>query len=75
MKYHDFKGAVWPAISMLYVNWAPPLEKSRLIGFSTAGVNIGNIVALQMGGWLCEDGFDGGWGSIFYIFGKKLDLI
>ena len=64
-----FKGAVWPAISSLYVNWAPPVEKSRLIGFSSSGVNIGNIFALSLGGWLCDEGFDGGWGSVFYIFG------
>jgi hypothetical protein len=38
------KGAVWPSISALWVNWAVPLEKSRLIGFSSSGSYIGNIV-------------------------------
>jgi ACS family sodium-dependent inorganic phosphate cotransporter-like MFS transporter 5 len=62
-------GAVWPSMSSLYMNWAPPLEKSRLIGFSCSGNNIGNILALSLGGWLCDEGFDDGWGSVFYIFG------
>ena len=37
------------AISSLYVPWSPPMEKSRLIGFSTAGTWIGNVVALPVG--------------------------
>jgi len=24
---------------------------------------------LPLGGWLCDVGFDDGWGSVFYIFG------
>jgi hypothetical protein len=27
------------------------------------------LKALPLGGWLCEVGFDGGWSSVFYIFG------
>ncbi len=62
-------GAVWPAMSSMFVFWAPPLEKSRLIGISAAGSWIGNVIALPLGGYLCEHGFDGGWSSIFYVFG------
>lgn len=36
---------------------------------SHSGGMIGNIVALLFGGFLCYYGFDGGWASIFYIFG------
>ena len=68
-------GCVWPAVSHLYVNWAPPLEKSRMIGFSSSGVNIGNIAALILGSYLCAHGFDGGWSSIFYVFGKLIIFI
>ena len=25
--------------------------------------------ALPLGGWLCDVGFDDGWGSVFYLFG------
>ena len=42
-----------------------------MIGFSTSGVNIGNIAALLLGSYLCVNGFDGGWSSIFYIFGAS----
>ncbi len=55
----------------MYIHWAPVNEKSRLIGFSSAGVNIGNVIALPLGSFLCVNGFDGGWASIFYIFGTK----
>lgn len=36
---------------------------------SHSGGMIGNIVALLFGGFLCYYGFDGGWASIFYVFG------
>ena len=28
-----------------------------------------SIKALPLGGWLCDVGFDDGWGSVFYLFG------
>ena len=62
---------MWPSISSMFIKWATPEEKSRLIGFASSGTNIGNIIALPLGGWLCEEGFYNGWGSIFIIFGKK----
>ena len=40
-----------------------------MVGAASAGSWIGNIIALPFGGYLCANGFDGGWGSIFYIFG------
>jgi len=64
------KGLVWPAISDIFIRWVPLAEKSRLIGFASAGNNLGNIVALLLGTYLCVDGFAGGWPSIFYIYGK-----
>ena len=63
------------AISAMFVNWAPSLEKSRLIGFSTSGSSIGDIVALPLGSYLCLNGFDNGWPSIFYIFSNLVNLI
>lgn len=60
---------MWPALSAMFVKWAVPTEKSRLIGFATSGTNIGNVFALQLGGLLCSVGFYHGWGSIFVIFG------
>jgi MFS family permease len=63
------KGLVWPAISDIFIRWVPVAEKSRLIGFASAGNNLGNIIALPLGTYLCVDGFAGGWPSIFYIYG------
>lgn len=62
-------GAFWPAMSTLWSRWAPPTERSRLAGVANAGAQIGNVVALPLGGYLCINGFAGGWPSIFYVFG------
>jgi MFS family permease len=44
-------------------------ERSRLVGMASSGSWVGNIIALPLGSFLCVSGFDGGWASIFYIFG------
>lgn len=64
-----FHGACKPAISSMFVHWAPSTEKSRMIGFASTGGGLGNILALTIGSNLCLYGFAGGWPSIFYIFG------
>ena len=66
-----FKGAFWPTQSSIYVFWAPAKERTKIVGTSTSGAWIGNIIALPLGAYLCVSGFDGGWPSIFYIFGKR----
>ena len=53
----------------LKAKWAPPSERSRLAGISNAGAQIGNVIALPLGGILCDNGFGVGWPSIFYLFG------
>jgi ACS family sodium-dependent inorganic phosphate cotransporter-like MFS transporter 5 len=62
-------GVVWPAMMALWPYWAPPAERSTILGFSSAGSQIGNVITLPLGGYLCENGFDGGWASIFYVIG------
>jgi len=64
-----FHGMVWPAIYDIFIRWVPTAEKSRLIGFSSSGSSLGNIIALPLGSYLCVNGFDNGWGSIFYVIG------
>ena len=59
----------WPSVSSIWAYWAPTAERSRLVGAASAGSWVGNIIALPFGGFLCVNGFDGGWASIFYIFG------
>lgn len=65
----QFKGFTLPVLSYMFVQWAPPEEKSTLVGFATAGTNIGTVISTLLGSYLCEYGFLEGWGSIFIIFG------
>jgi predicted MFS family arabinose efflux permease len=37
------KGVFWPAMSSLWAYWAPPAERSRLVGVANAGAQIGNV--------------------------------
>ena len=50
----------------IWSQWAPPLERSILVGFTYAGAQIGNVIAFPMSGFLCDVA---GWGSVFYLFG------
>ena len=36
-----------------------------------AGSNIGNLLGFLLSGLLCQYGFDGGWPSVFYVFGER----
>uniref|UniRef100_A0A0L8GNR4 Major facilitator superfamily (MFS) profile domain-containing protein n=1 Tax=Octopus bimaculoides TaxID=37653 RepID=A0A0L8GNR4_OCTBM len=60
---------MFPAILSLMGLWAPPSERGLLIGITFAGQVLGNIVGFVIFGYLCEYGFDNGWGSIFYTSG------
>ena len=35
---------VWPAFAGFWAAWAPPSERSRLIGVANAGSQIGNVI-------------------------------
>ena len=35
------------------------------------GTYLGNIISFPLSGVLCQYGFDGGWPSVFYLFGKQ----
>jgi len=58
-------------MASIFVSWAPAKERTKMLGSSTSGAWVGNIIALPLAGYLCVNGFDGGWASIFYIFGMK----
>ena len=66
------KGAFWPSVSSFWAYWAPTSERSRMVGISSSGSRVGNIVGLLIGSSLCIYGFAGGWPSIFYIFGIQV---
>lgn len=40
-----------------------------LAGFSNSGSWVGNIIGLPLAGYLCLNGFNVGWPSIFYLYG------
>ncbi|XP_028410883.1 LOW QUALITY PROTEIN: sialin-like [Dendronephthya gigantea] len=63
------EGVTFPAMHSMWSYWAPPLERSKLVPTTYAGSQIGTIIAFPLSGWLCANGFDGGWPSVFYIFG------
>ena len=58
----------------MWSRWAPPLERSILVGLSFAGAQIGIVLIMQFGGVMCEHGFGGGWPSIFYVLGAALTV-
>ncbi|XP_012938009.1 sialin [Aplysia californica] len=63
------EGVMYPAAQALWSRWAPPNERSRLIGFSYAGGQFGNAIIFPIGGFLCAYGPDGGWPAVFYVIG------
>ena len=62
-----FHGCVYPSLFALYANWFPPAERPYAIGALAAGSNFGNLIAFPLSGYLCENGFAGGWPSVFYV--------
>lgn len=62
-------GVAYPAMHSLWATWAPPLERSKLVSFTYAGAQVGNVITFPLAGLLCKYGFAGGWPSIFYILG------
>ena len=43
--------------------------------FSCAGCPVGTILTMPLTGLLTKYGFDGGWASVFYVFGKNTDFL
>ncbi|OWF44378.1 Sialin [Mizuhopecten yessoensis] len=60
---------MYPGAQVLWAKWAPPEERSRLVGFSFGGCQLGNALAFPVASLLCQYGFDGGWPAIFYVLG------
>lgn len=60
---------MYPGMQSLWSKWAPPHERSRLVGFAFGGSQLGNALTFPFAGLLCAYGFDGGWPSVFYVTG------
>ncbi|CAH1773654.1 unnamed protein product [Owenia fusiformis] len=63
------QGVAFPVFHAFWSRWAPLYERSFLILFSTSGAGLGSLIVMGTSGLLCQYGFDGGWPSIFYIYG------
>uniref|UniRef100_U5ETM3 Putative inorganic phosphate cotransporter n=1 Tax=Corethrella appendiculata TaxID=1370023 RepID=U5ETM3_9DIPT len=63
------EGPIVPCTHALLAKWIPPNERSRMGAAVYAGAQFGTIVSMPLSGLLAEYGFDGGWPSIFYVFG------
>lgn len=61
-------------MAALFVQWTPVADRAKVIGASMSGGIIGSIFTYLIGSVLCDKGFAGGWGSIFYIFGRCMEL-
>jgi len=62
-------GVLFPSNHAVWGQWAPPLERSRLFSITAAGCPVGTILTMPLTGLLTKYGFDGGWASVFYVFG------
>lgn len=62
-------GVCYPSMHTLWGSWAPPMERSKLVSFTYAGAQVGNVITFPLAGLLCKYGFAGGWPSIFYVLG------
>lgn len=63
------EGVAYPCINTLIGQWAPKLERSRIVAFIYTGSNIGTVFTLGISGILGDSDFLGGWPSVFYVFG------
>ncbi|KAK3096084.1 hypothetical protein FSP39_022938 [Pinctada imbricata] len=63
------QGVTYPAQLSLFAKWYPPLDRSRFGSICIGATYIGYVIAFPVAGLLCDYGFDGGWPSIFYVFG------
>ncbi|KAM6460054.1 sialin isoform 1-T1 [Liasis olivaceus] len=60
------EGVTFPAMHAMWSNWAPPLERSKLLSISYAGAQLGTVVSLPLSGLIC---FYMDWSYVFYMFG------
>lgn len=62
-------GVTFPAMHCMWGAWAPPMERTKLMAFTYAGAQVGNVITFPAAGFLCKYGFADGWPSIFYVLG------
>ena len=60
------EGFALPSMNNIWTHWAPPLERTRLIGVQHAGKYIGTVLSLCTCGIIA---MNFGWSTVFYIYG------
>lgn len=63
------EGPIVPCTHAMLAKWIPPNERSRVGSIVYSGAQFGTVISMPLSGLLADHGFDGGWPSIFYIFG------
>ncbi|KAL7745265.1 hypothetical protein ACLKA6_008309 [Drosophila palustris] len=64
------EGPTVPCTHAMLAKWIPPDERSRAGAAVYSGAQFGTIISMPLSGLLATYGFDGGWPSIFYVFGS-----
>ncbi len=62
-----FHGCIYASLFALYANWFPKSERATAVAGLAFGGNLGSTIAFPLSGYLCENGFAGGWPSVFYV--------
>uniref|UniRef100_A0A8C4LFW2 Solute carrier family 17 member 1 n=1 Tax=Equus asinus TaxID=9793 RepID=A0A8C4LFW2_EQUAS len=60
------QGTVAAAQQVIWIKWAPPLERGRLTSISISGFMLGPFITLIATGFICKSL---GWPMVFYILG------
>jgi len=55
----------------MWAEWAPPLERSKLVTLSYAGAQFGTVIGLPLAGVITDYL---GWEYVFYIFGESVNV-
>ncbi|XP_053689625.1 putative inorganic phosphate cotransporter isoform X2 [Sabethes cyaneus] len=63
------EGPIVPCTHAMLAKWIPPNERSRVGSIVYSGAQFGTVISMPLSGLLSDHGFDGGWPSIFYVFG------
>ncbi|XP_031343254.1 sialin-like [Photinus pyralis] len=61
-----FEGMTYPSVYMIWAEWVPPLERSRIASMAFSGCYIGTLVTIPLSALLAEKL---GWEYIFYVTG------
>lgn len=63
------EGPIVPCTHAMLAKWIPPNERSRVGSIVYSGAQFGTVISMPLSGLLADHGWDGGWPSIFYVFG------